>query len=119
MAKRKSKDQTTHDRKVGRLATVYEKKGYKVQAATGRRPAPRPIGRSGRIPDIVATKSGRTKIIEVETPRSIKTDKAQMETFARYAAKKKNVSFDIVVTKPKKKRYSTASSRTSKLSKKK
>ena len=118
MAKRKSKDQTTHDRKVGRLATEYEKKGYKVQAATGRRPAPKPIGRSGRIPDIVATKSGRTKIIEVETPRSIKTDKAQMETFARYAAKKKNVSFDIVVTKPRKKSTSKGSSRSSNVVKK-
>ncbi len=119
MTKTKSKDQTTHDRKVGRLATEYEKKGYKVQAATGRRPAAKPIGRSGRIPDIVATNSGRAKIIEVETPRSIKTDKAQMETFARYAAKKGNVSFDIVVTKPRTKSSRTVKSSTSRATRKK
>ncbi len=49
----------------------------------------------------MATKRGRTKIVEVETPRSLKKDKPQLETFARYAAKRKGVSFDIVVTKPR------------------
>lgn len=103
MARKKTKEQTTHDRKVGRLATHYEKQGYAVCASTGRRPDPKPIGRSKRIPDIVATRRGRTKIVEVETPRSVKSDKAQLQTFARYAAREKNVSFDIVVTKPKSK----------------
>lgn len=101
MSSKKPKHQTTHDRKVGRLATKLEKEGYKVKAATGRRPDPQPIGHSGRIPDITATKRGKTKIIEVETPRSLKGDKAQLQTFARYAASKKNTSFDIVVTKPR------------------
>lgn len=119
MAKRKAKEQTSHDRKVGRLATEYEKAGYTVAASTGRRPDPKSIGRSKMIPDIVATKHGRTKIIEVETPRSLKTDKAQLETFARYAAKRKNVSFDIVVTKPRGKSSRTVESAASKAGKKK
>lgn len=102
MAKKKTREQTTHDRKVGRLATKYKKEGYTVRASTGRWIMPDPIGTSKRIPDIVATKRGKTKIIEVETPRSLKADKKQLETFAKHAAKKSNVTFDIVVTIPKK-----------------
>lgn len=119
MPRGKSKDNTAHDRKVGRLAAEYEKVGYTVQASTGRRPDPQPVGRSGRIPDVIATKHGRTKIIEVETPRSLKKDKAQLETFARYAAKKGNVSFDIVVTKPRTKCSRTVKSSTSRATRKK
>ena len=119
MPRGKSKNKTAHDRKVARLATQYEKAGYTVEASTGRRPSPQPIGHSRKIPDIVATSRGSTKIIEVETPISLKTDKGQLEAFARYAARKRNVSFDIVMTRPRKTSTSTSKSPTSKVSKKK
>lgn len=102
MAKRTGKEKTTHDRKVKRLASEYKKKGYSVQASSGRHPAPDAIGRSKKIPDVVARKSGRITIVEVETPKSLKTDKNQLQTFARYAAKHRDVDFEIVVTKPRK-----------------
>jgi len=112
MKKGKTKEQTSHDRKVSRLATRLEKEGYRVKASVGRRPSPDPIGRSKRIPDITATKRGKTKVIEVETPRSLKSDKSQLTTFARHAASKKNVSFDIVVTRPRRKNTQKSASNT-------
>jgi len=102
MAKRTGKEKTTHDRKVRRVASEYKKRGYNVQASSGRYPEPDPIGYSKRVPDVMARKGSKVTIVEVETPRSLKTDKDQLQTFARYAAKHKDVDFDIVVTKPRK-----------------
>ena len=102
--KRADREQSAHDRKVREIARNLKKDGYSVKADVGRYGRPRPIGKDRRIPDIEATKAGRRKIIEVETPRSLMTDKEQMKTFMRHAAHKKNTSLDIVVTKPRKTR---------------
>lgn len=119
MSRRKPRDQVTHDRKVSRLASELEKQGYTVQASTGSRPDPNPIGRPGMMPDIVATKGGKTKIIEVKTPRGLKADMIKLQKFAKYAAKRKDVTFDIVVTKPRRKIGATKKVSVSKTSKKK
>jgi len=103
--KRPTKEQATHNRKVREIARELKKKGYSVKADVGRYTRPSPIGKDKRIPDIEATsKSGRRLIIEVETPRSWKTDKEQIKTFIRHTTHKKNTSFDIVFTKPRKRR---------------
>ena len=101
MAQRTHKEQTTHDRKVRELARDLKKQGYTVKADIGRYQRPSPIGRARARPDIEATKSGRRKIIEVETPKSLVTDKEQLKTFIRHASHKGRTSFDIVVTKPR------------------
>lgn len=100
--KRSDKEQSTHDRKVRELARSLKNQGYSVKADIRGYDRPKPIGKDRRRPDIEATKAGRRKIIEVETPRSLVTDKKQMKTFIRHAAQKKGTSLDIVVTKPRK-----------------
>ena len=62
---------------------------------------PNKIGPKNLIPDIEATKNGRKIIVEVETPKSLVTDKEQLKTFARHAGQKPNTTFRVVVTKPR------------------
>jgi len=100
--KRTPKEQSSHDRKVKEIARNLKKEGYSVKADVGRYDKPASIGKNRRIPDIEASKSGHRRIIEVETPKSLRTDKEQIKTFIRHAAHKKRTSFDIIVTKPKK-----------------
>jgi len=103
MMKRPTKEQSAHNRKVREIARDLKKQGYSVKAYVGRYKRPSPIGKDKRMPDIEATsKSGRRIIIEVETPKSWKTDKEQIKTFIRHATHKKRTSFDIVFTKPRK-----------------
>ncbi|MBA7634829.1 hypothetical protein ES703_42427 [subsurface metagenome] len=99
---RSDKEQSTHDRKVREIARNLKKQGYSVKADVSRYAKPASIGKYKRRPDIEATKSGQRRIIEVETPRSLRTDKEQIKTFIRHATHKKRTSFDIVVTKPRK-----------------
>lgn len=101
MGQRADREQATHDRKVRELARELKKQGYAVRADIRGYERPVPIGRSRRRPDIEATKSGGRKIIEVETPKSLVTDKEQLKTFIRHASHKRGTSFDIVVTKPR------------------
>lgn len=105
--KRSTGEQTTHDRKVRQIARQLKKDGYSVKADNIRGYSrPSPIGKHRRRPDIEATsRSGYRKIIEVETPRSLTTDKDQIKTFIRHATHKKRTSLDIIVTKPRKTRH--------------
>lgn len=101
--KRTRAEESAHAAKIKRLAKKLEKEGYKVKAdlpGSGYT-RPKPIGKGKRIPDIEATKRGVRKIIEVETPSSLRKDREQLKTFTRHAAQKKRTSFDIVVTKPR------------------
>lgn len=102
MGQRTDREQMAHDRKVRELARDLKKQGYNVKADIRGYKHPGPIGRSKRRPDIEATKAGSRKIIEVETPRSLVTDKEQLKTFIRHASHKKGTSFDVVVTRPRK-----------------
>ena len=101
--KRAGKEKDTHDRKVKEIARDLKKQGYSVKADVGRYTRPSSIGKYKRRPDIEAVaKSGQRRIIEVETPKSLRTDREQIKTFIRHATHKKRTSFDIVVTKPRK-----------------
>lgn len=99
-----SKEASTHDRKVREIVRTLEKKGYAVRADVRGREQPRPIGAKKLVPDIDAkhNKTGHRQIVEVETPTSLVTDKEQIKTFVRHAARAKDTTFKIVVTKPRK-----------------
>ena len=98
MAKRSSTRQSTHDQKVTQEAQKLTNQGWKVKAVLPGYNKPEPIGRSKRITDVEATKGGRRRLIEVETPDTIGRDKKQQETFCRHAGQKPNTSFQVVVT---------------------
>jgi len=98
MAKRSKSAQDAHDREVRRVAKKLEREGWNVQADLPDYETPKPIGKEKRVPDIVATKRGHRKVIEVETPDTLKKDKRQQETFRRHAGQKPNTTFDLIVT---------------------
>ena len=91
----------THERKVQQLARELEQKGYNVQADINGYKTPAGIGHRGYVPDILATRGGRTKIIEVDTPGT--EDQDQLATFRRSASHRDNADFEHVTTKPRKK----------------
>lgn len=95
MAKRSSFGQNKHDATVKRVAENLRRKGWKVNADIEGFEQPAPIGKNGKIPDIVVRKSGAKRIIEVETPETIVKDKDQHETFRRSAAQQRRTSFEI------------------------
>lgn len=95
MAKRSSQQQTKHDKKVKQIAQKLEKKGWNVQADIPGYNNPNPVGKYNQIPDVVAKKKGATRIIEVETPETMKTDKKQHESFKKSASHKLRTTFDI------------------------
>ena len=82
------------------LARELKKQGYGVQADIEGYETPKPVGKDGHIPDIYAKKGSKEKIIEVDTPGT--EDPAQLSTFRRSAAQRKNSEFQHVITKPKK-----------------
>ena len=90
--------QSAHDQKVKQIANRLKRENWKVKANVPGQAKPHPIGKDQRVPDIEASKGGRRRIIEVETPDSLKKDKAQQSTFRRHAAQKSNTTFDIKVT---------------------
>ena len=99
---RQSKNQSTHDRRIRALANELKDKRWKVKADLPNFDQPDPIGNDGRIPDILATRGIRTKIIEVETPGTVDSHQEQHSTFRRSAAQRENGEFELVVTKPRK-----------------
>ena len=99
---RQGKNQSTHDRRVRTLANEFKDKGWKVQADLSNFDQPEPIGNDRRIPDILATRGNRTKIIEVETSSTVDSHQEQHSTFRRSAAQRENGEFELVVTKPRK-----------------
>ena len=108
MANRTSREQSTHHRKVREIARHLRMEGYTVRADGVRGYArPRPIGRQMKRPDIEATRLGVRRIIEVETPSSLRSDKEQLKTFTRHAAQKRGTKFEVVVTKPRRTQISS------------
>lgn len=101
MAKRKRAESETHHRKVQRVARQLAKEGWTVKADNVRGYEP-PPEIAGRTPDIVATKPGRRRIIEVETPDTYEGHREQLKTLTRHASQKKRTSFEVIVTKSRK-----------------
>ena len=95
MGKRGPGKQTKHDKKVKEIANKLKKQGWKVKADVKDFDKPDPIGKEKRIPDIVAEKGKKKKIIEVETEATIEKDKKQQETFRKSAAQQPETSFEI------------------------
>ena len=83
MAKRSSSGQSAHDREVLKVVRQLKRDGWDVSADLPAFPKPAPIGAEGRIPDVEAHKRGHRKLVEVETPESLETDRDQQETFRR------------------------------------
>ena len=88
-----------HDQEVKKIAKKLEREGYTVKADIAGYDKPDGIGKANRVPDIVAKKTSSTKIIEVETPSSIKKDKDQQAAFRKSAAQQRGTTFEIKVIK--------------------
>ncbi|MBE9569656.1 MAG: hypothetical protein IMF11_03460 [Proteobacteria bacterium] len=99
---RKKSSQSTHDRKVKEIANKLNKQNWDVRADVGGFVTPDGIGKKGFIPDVFATKGGKTKIIEVDTPRTV--DEDQLATFRRSAAHRDSADFEHVITRPRTKK---------------
>lgn len=95
--KSKKRGKSAHDKKVKQVAKQFERKGWNVEADISEFDSPDSIGQNNFVPDIVAKKSGATKIIEVETKRSLEKDKDQQEAFRRSAGQKKRTTFEIII----------------------
>lgn len=96
---RKKVQQSKHDSMVRKEALEFKKKGYDVAAdISGYR---KPGIFNGYRPDVVATKDGQKKIVEIETPDSKGTlrDKAQNRAFRNAADRNENMTFRRKITK--------------------
>lgn len=95
MARRGKRAKSKHDRSVRRRAKALEDRGWKVKADIPgfKRPRTIRVGRGSARPDITARKSGKTRIIEVETPGSMREDEEQRRLLRRYARRRKRTGY--------------------------
>ena len=100
--KSKKRSKSTHETKVEQLARKLKRDGWNVEADISGFDSPDSIGKNSYIPDIVARKAGATKIMEVETKRSLNKDREQQEAFRRSAGQKNRTSFEIIIADEKK-----------------
>ncbi len=91
MLKRVKTGQKKHDNAVLRSAKWYKGQGFKVKADLPEWEKPKNIG--GFIPDLIAKKSKREIIKEIETKDTNKKDKKQHEVFKEYASRKRGREF--------------------------
>ena len=98
MSKRTPKKQSEHDAKVRQLARKFRKDGWNVDADIPGFNQPEPIGQDDRIPDIHARKAGAERIVEVETPETMESDRDQQSTFRRSAGQKRRAKFEVEET---------------------
>lgn len=82
-----------HDKKVEKIARHWENQGAKVKAHIRGYKTPSKV--SGSIPDLEISQAGQKRIIEVETPRYIKTAhaKEQRKDFQGWANKSNKRKF--------------------------
>jgi len=97
MAKRTRASQSAHNEAVKMVAQRLTKQQWKVCADLPGYCKPKSVGKSRRIPDVEATKRGATRVIEVETKGTVRSDKEQHSSFRRSAAHRKRTTFDILV----------------------
>jgi hypothetical protein len=93
MTNRSPSDQSAHDQAVKNLADELDSEGWSVEADdVSGYDDPDTIGEGGttrgRIPDIIATKRGSTRIIEIET--GPEDDQAQHRVFKNHVRQKAN-----------------------------
>jgi len=90
MTKRTKKNQTCHNASVAKRAAGLKANGWKVDADIKGYSQPNIL--NGSRPDIDATKRGRRRIIEVETPDSRFKDRQQHRNLREYIKGKKNTT---------------------------
>lgn len=98
MPKRTAAGQSRHDRAVRSHANTLRRQGWDVKADVkgfDRPPAVCNSGSTCRRPDIVATKAGKTKIVEWETRQTHGKDHVQHDVFRDYARRRPNTSVDV------------------------
>lgn len=83
MGDRTKSGQKQHDQAVLNWAQQMKAAGFKVSADLPNMPKPAKI--SGDIPDAVAVKGKIIKVLEVETPDSIASDKEQRAKFRNWS----------------------------------
>lgn len=88
---------SNHSKRVKQLASQYKLNGWNVEAHIPSFETPNGIGKKNRIPDLIVTKNGAKRIIEVETKASLRKDKPQQSTFRISAAQQNRTSFIIDV----------------------
>jgi len=84
MGDRTKSGQRQHDQAVLNWVQQMKTAGFKVKADLPNIPKPVKIG--GDIPDAVATKGKIIKVLEVETPDSMVSDKEQRAKFRNWAS---------------------------------
>lgn len=89
--------QSVHDAKVREVANRYKRERWKVKADLPGFKEPRTV--YGNRPDIIARKGQKTRLIEIETRKSMKTDTAQRSAFQRYANLSPKISFKTLIAK--------------------
>ena len=97
MARRTKRTQSKHDQTVRRVAGGFVGKDWKVSADVKGYPKPRKI--FGRRPDVIARKGARTRVIEVETPRTFAKDVGQRKAFRRWTSQSSKRRFRTKITK--------------------
>lgn len=95
---RSKKTQSKHDTEVKQIAKELKEKGFDVQADVSGFPRPDTI--KGFRPDVIAIKGKQKRIIEVETPDSVKSarDLKQQKAFRNEADKDKDTTFRRKIT---------------------
>lgn len=76
--------QSKHDSTVRRVAGGFKSQGWKVKADVRGHTPPRTI--YGKRPDVIATKGAKTRVVEVETPRTYGRDTPQRSAFKRWTS---------------------------------
>ena len=77
----------------------YSKLGYEVFANYKGYQRPEAIGNF--VPDFVAKKGNQIIIVEIATKRDLLSQSKKIEHLSKYADKKENVRFDLILTNPK------------------
>lgn len=97
MAVRSKRGQSKHDAAVRGHARSLKRSGWDVQADVSGFPHPPTVGGPGgrRRPDIIATKDGKTRVIEWETPESYRKDRRQHAAFRAYANGRTNTTSSV------------------------
>src|SRR5579864_3506853 len=85
-------------KKIEALAREYTRRGYTVFAEIKGYQSPPPFG--GFVPDLIASSSDETIIVEVITAKADRERTPAIERFARIADQTPNTRFDLVVVNP-------------------
>jgi hypothetical protein len=86
------------NRRLRNLIKEYSEMGYEAYAELKGYPSPEVI--EGIRPDLILKKEDKTIIIEIASTQDLKKLGDKMQILARYADKRENIRFDIVLSNP-------------------